>query len=113
MPFLKVLGNNTNRIRAVFALIILLVALTEGVGTENILGALGVIVSLLGPDQDMIEKLDSFGYGFSYQYSYHGRCKFKHTSCQRTSLLLIIPLLFIAFLISKLIPVSIIENGMI
>ena len=66
--FLQKLMDGTTQIgiRAVFALIILLVALAEGVGAENILGAFlaGVVVSLLGPDEDMVEKLDSFGYGF-------------------------------------------------
>ena len=48
-------GTTQIGIRAVFALIIMLVALAEGVGAENILGAFlaGVIVSLLGPDEDM------------------------------------------------------------
>src|SRR5690606_30440731 len=52
--------------RAVFTLIIVLVALSETVGAENILGAFlaGVLVSLLAPDQELIHKLDSFGYGF-------------------------------------------------
>ena len=59
-------GTTQIGIRAVFALIILLVALAEGVGAENILGAFlaGVVVSLLNPDEEMVEKLDSFGYGF-------------------------------------------------
>ena len=66
--FLQKLMDGTTQIgiRAVFALILLLVALAEGVGAENILGAFlaGVVVSLLNPDEDMVEKLDSFGYGF-------------------------------------------------
>src|SRR5699024_681241 len=66
--FLQKLMDGTTQIgiRAVFALIIMLFALAEFVGSENILGAFlaGVIFSLLGPDEDMVEKLDSFGYGF-------------------------------------------------
>lgn len=66
--FIKQLNNGTMQIgiRGVFALIIMLVALAEGVGAENILGAFiaGCIVSLLKPDQDIVHKLDSFGYGF-------------------------------------------------
>ena len=66
--FLHRLSEGTTQIgtRAVFALIIMLVALAEGVGAENILGAFlaGCIVSLLKPDQEMVHKLDSFGYGF-------------------------------------------------
>lgn len=113
-PFLKKLTSGTTQIgiRAVFALIILLVALAEGVGAENILGAFlaGVIVSLLGPDQDMIEKLDSFGYGFFIPIFFImvGVNLNIPSLIKEPGLLLIIPLLFIAFLISKLIPVSII-----
>ena len=52
--------------RAVFTLIIVLVAISETVGAENILGAFlaGVLVSLLSPNPNLIHKLDSFGYGF-------------------------------------------------
>ena len=52
--------------RAIFTLIIVLVALSESVGAENILGAFlaGTLVSLLNPNQEMIRQLDSFGYGF-------------------------------------------------
>ena len=43
--------------RAVFALILILVGLSESVGAENILGAFlaGVLVSLLSPNEDMVE----------------------------------------------------------
>ena len=52
--------------RAIFALLIVLVWLSESVGAENILGAFlaGVLVSLLAPSPDIRQKLDSFGYGF-------------------------------------------------
>ncbi|REA94923.1 cation:proton antiporter domain-containing protein, partial [Staphylococcus pseudintermedius] len=67
-PFLEKLMAVTTQIgiRSVFALIILLVALADGVGAEHILGAFlaGVVVSLLGPTHDLVEKLDSFGYVF-------------------------------------------------
>ncbi|MGO1759094.1 MAG: cation:proton antiporter, partial [Mammaliicoccus vitulinus] len=111
-PFLKKLTSGTTQIgiRAVFALIILLVALAEGVGAENILGAFlaGVIVSLLGPDQDMVEKLDSFGYGFFIPIFFImvGVNLDIPSLVKEPELLIIIPLLFIAFLISKLIPVA-------
>lgn len=113
-PFLKKLTAGTTQIgiRAVFALIILLVALAEGVGAENILGAFlaGVIVSLLGPNQDMVEKLDSFGYGFFIPIFFImvGVNLNIPSLIKEPSLLIIIPLLFMAFLISKIIPVSII-----
>ena len=79
-------------------------------GAENILGAFlaGVIVSLLGPDQDMVEKLDSFGYGFFIPIFFImvGVNLNIPSLVQEPGLLIIIPLLFIAFLISKLIPVA-------
>ncbi|WP_204171278.1 MULTISPECIES: monovalent cation:proton antiporter family protein [unclassified Staphylococcus] len=109
--FLQKLMDGTTQIgiRAVFALIIMLVALAEGVGAENILGAFlaGVIVSLLGPDEDMVEKLDSFGYGFFIPIFFImvGVDLNIPMLIKEPSLLLIIPFLILAFLISKLIPV--------
>ena len=81
-PFTKLMSGTTQiGIRAIFALIILLVALAEGVGAEYILGAFlaGVVVSLLKPDEELVQKLDSFGYGFLYRYFYYGWCRFRHT----------------------------------
>ena len=49
-------GTTQIGIRAVFALIILLVALAEGVGAEYILGAfLAGVVVLLKPNEEMVE----------------------------------------------------------
>ena len=66
--FLESMSTGTIQIgtRAVFTLIIVLVAISETVGAENILGAFlaGVLVSLLSPNPDLVHKLDSFGYGF-------------------------------------------------
>ncbi|MDN8996990.1 cation:proton antiporter, partial [Staphylococcus aureus] len=66
MSFLQKLMVGTTQIgiRAVFALIRLLVALAEGVGAVYIFGAFlaGVVVSLLKPEEDMVEKFDSCGY---------------------------------------------------
>ena len=109
--FLQKLMDGTTQIgiRAVFALIIMLFSLAEGVGAENILGAFlaGVIVSLLGPDEDMVEKLDSFGYGFFIPIFFImvGVDLNIPTLIKEPSLLIIIPFLILAFLISKLIPV--------
>ena len=108
--FLQKLMDGTTQIgiRAVFALIILLVALAEGVGAENILGPFlaGVVVSLLGPDEDMVEKLDSFGYGFFIPIFFImvGVDLNIPQLIKEPALLLIIPFLILAFLISKLIP---------
>ncbi|WP_457826273.1 cation:proton antiporter domain-containing protein, partial [Staphylococcus aureus] len=95
-------------IRAVFALIILLVVLAEGVGAEHILGAFlaGVVVSLLQPNKELVEKLDSFGYGFFIPIFFImvGVDLDIPSLIQNPSLLIIIPVLILAFLISKLIP---------
>ncbi|MEC5300613.1 MULTISPECIES: monovalent cation:proton antiporter family protein [Staphylococcus] len=109
--FLQKLMDGTTQIgiRAVFALILLLVALAEGVGAENILGAFlaGVVVSLLNPDEDMVEKLDSFGYGFFIPIFFImvGVDLNIPELVKEPALLLIIPFLILAFIISKLIPV--------
>ena len=74
-------GTTQIGIRAVFALIILLVALAEGVGAEYIWSAFlaGVVVSLLKPNEEMVEKLDSLWLWFLYSnFLYHGRCRFRY-----------------------------------
>ncbi|HGL5387435.1 TPA: cation:proton antiporter [Staphylococcus aureus] len=116
MSFLKKLMDGTTQIgiRAVFALIILLVALAEGVGAENILGAFlaGVVVSLLNPDEEMVEKLDSFGYGFFIPIFFImvGVDLNIPSLIKEPKLLIIIPILIVAFIISKLIPVMFIRR---
>ncbi|WP_102781829.1 monovalent cation:proton antiporter family protein [Staphylococcus aureus] len=116
MSFLQKLMDGTTQIgiRAVFALIILLVALTEGVGAENILGAFlaGVVVSLLNPDEEMVEKLDSFGYGFFIPIFFImvGVDLNIPSLIKEPKLLIIIPILIVAFIISKLIPVMFIRR---
>ncbi|HEK6804126.1 TPA: monovalent cation:proton antiporter family protein [Staphylococcus aureus] len=116
MSFLQKLMDGTTQIgiRAVFALIILLVALAEGVGAENILGAFlaGVVVSLLNPDKEMVEKLDSFGYGFFIPIFFImvGVDLNIPSLIKEPKLLIIIPILIVAFIISKLIPVMFIRR---
>ncbi|HCY1282918.1 TPA: monovalent cation:proton antiporter family protein [Staphylococcus aureus] len=116
MLFLQKLMDGTTQIgiRAVFALIILLVALAEGVGAENILGAFlaGVVVSLLNPDEEMVEKLDSFGYGFFIPIFFImvGVDLNIPSLIKEPKLLIIIPILIVAFIISKLIPVMFIRR---
>jgi len=110
-PFVEVLSKGTIQIgtRAIFTLIIVLVALSESLGAENILGAFlaGVLVSLLSPNKELVQQLDSFGYGFLIPiffvmtgvkldiWSLFGNPK----------ILVMIPLLFVALLISKVVPV--------
>ncbi|HDB5525530.1 TPA: monovalent cation:proton antiporter family protein [Staphylococcus aureus] len=116
MSFLQKLMDGTTQIgiRAVFALIILLVALAEGVGAENILGAFlaGVVVSLLNPDEEMVEKLDSFGYGFFIPIFFImvGADLNIPSLIKEPKLLIIIPILIVAFIVSKLIPVMFIRR---
>ncbi|EOB7723794.1 cation:proton antiporter [Staphylococcus aureus] len=116
MSFLQKLMDSTTQIgiRAVFALIILLVALAEGVGAENILGAFlaGVVVSLLNPDEEMVEKLDSFGYGFFIPIFFImvGVDLNIPSLIKEPKLLIIIPILIVAFIVSKLIPVMFIRR---
>lgn len=95
--------------RAVFALIIFLVALSESVGAEHILGAFlaGVLVSLLSPNEELVHKLDSFGYGFLIPIFFVmiGVDMDIWSLFTDPKLLLFIPLLLIALLVSKLLPV--------
>ncbi len=109
--FIKSLSTGTIQIgtRAVFTLIILLVALSESVGAENILGAFlaGVLVSLLGPNQEMVHKLDSFGYGFLIPIFFVmiGVELDLWSLLSDPKMIALIPLLLVALLISKLVPV--------
>ncbi|MBM7702542.1 monovalent cation:proton antiporter family protein [Metabacillus iocasae] len=113
--FVETMSKGTIQIdtRAVFALIIILVGVSESIGAENILGAFlaGVLVSLLSPNKDLVHKMDSFGYGFLIPiffvmvgvkldvWSLFGDKK----------VLILMPLLFIALLLSKLIPILILR----
>lgn len=108
--FVETMSKGTIQIdtRAIFTLIILLVALSESVGAENILGAFlaGVLVSLLSPNPEMVQKLDSFGYGFFIPIFFVmvGVGLDIRGLFSEDQVLLLIPLLFIALLLSKVIP---------
>lgn len=114
--FINALSTGTTQIgtRAVFALIILLVAISETVGAENILGAFlaGVLVSLLAPDQEMVHKLDSFGYGFLIPIFFVmvGVDLDVWSLFSDKKLLVLIPLLLLALFLSKLIPVFLLKK---
>lgn len=100
--------------RAIFALLIVLVGLSESVGAENILGAFlaGVLISLLSPNPDTIQKLDSFGYGFLIPIFFVmvGVNLDIWSLLSDPTTLLLIPLLFIALVISKVVPVMILKR---
>lgn len=114
--FLETMSKGTIQIgtRAVFALIIILVAVSETVGAENILGAFlaGVLVSLLSPNQELVHKLDSFGYGFLIPIFFVmvGVDLDVWSLLSDHKLLLLIPLLLLALLLSKLVPVYLLSN---
>jgi monovalent cation:H+ antiporter-2, CPA2 family len=111
LSFMETMAKGTIQIgtRAVFALIIVLVALSETLGAENILGAFlaGVLVSMLSPNQELVHKLDSFGYGFLIPIFFVmvGVNLDLGSLFAEPKILLLIPLLFIALVISKMVPV--------
>src|SRR5690606_1713218 len=95
-------------------LIIVLVALSESVGAENILGAFlaGTLVSLLKPKQELVQQLDSFGYGFLIPIFFVmvGVELDLWSLLSDKNLLLLIPLLLVALLASKIFPVFILRK---
>jgi monovalent cation:H+ antiporter-2, CPA2 family len=99
--------------RAVFTLIIVLVGLSESIGAENILGAFlaGVLVSLLSPNQELLHKLDSFGYGFLIPIFFVmvGVNLNLWALLSDPKLLMLIPLLLLGLFISKLVPVYLLK----
>jgi monovalent cation:H+ antiporter-2, CPA2 family len=114
-PLLESMSKGTVQIgtRAVFMLIIVLVGLSETVGAENILGAFlaGVLVSLLSPNQELIHKLDSFGYGFLIPIFFVmiGVELDVWSLFADKKLLLLIPLLLVGLLLSKIVPVYLLK----
>ncbi|WP_428911398.1 monovalent cation:proton antiporter family protein [Niallia sp. Krafla_26] len=116
IPYLESMATGTIQIgtRGVFTLIIFLVAISETVGAENILGAFlaGVLVSLLSPNQELVHKLDSFGYGFFIPIFFVmiGVNLDIWSLFSEPKLLLLIPLLLIGLLVSKLIPIYILKR---
>ncbi|WHY87782.1 monovalent cation:proton antiporter family protein [Neobacillus novalis] len=113
--FIETLSTGTVQIgtRAVFTLIIVLVGLSETLGAENILGAFlaGVLVSLLSPNQELVHKLDSFGYGFLIPIFFVmvGVNLDVWSLFSEKKLLVLIPLLLIGLLLSKLVPVYLLK----
>jgi len=113
--FLETMATGTVQIgtRGVFTLIIMLVAISETVGAENILGAFlaGVLVSLMSPNAELVHKLDSFGYGFLIPIFFVmvGVDLDLWTLFGNQKILLLIPLLLIGLFISKIIPVYLLK----
>ncbi|WLD94934.1 monovalent cation:proton antiporter family protein [Alkalihalobacillus sp. AL-G] len=95
--------------RAVFTLIIVLVALSQQVGAESILGAFlaGALVSLLAPNPSMVQKLDSFGYGFLIPIFFvmiGARIDLIELFAD-PDVLILMPFLLIAFMVTKIVPI--------
>lgn len=114
--FIETMSKGTIQIgtRAIFTLIIVLVALSETIGAENILGAFlaGVLVSLLSPNKEMVQKMDSFGYGFLIPIFFVmvGVDLDIWSLFKDPKILMLIPLLFIALLISKIVPIYLLKK---
>ncbi|WP_336882012.1 monovalent cation:proton antiporter family protein [Priestia koreensis] len=114
--FIETMSKGTIQIdtRAVFALIIILVGVSEKIGAENILGAFlaGVLVSLLSPNEELVHKLDSFGYGFLIPIFFVmvGVDLDVWSLFSDKKVLILMPLLLVALLISKIIPVWILKK---
>lgn len=112
----EVIRGSTAQIgtRAVFALILWMVVLSETFEVEIILGAFlaGVIVSLIGPDKQFIHQLDSFGYGFLIPIFFVmiGVNLDLWALLSDPITLVFIPVLLIALFISKIVPAIILRK---
>ncbi|MED4271664.1 cation:proton antiporter [Geobacillus stearothermophilus] len=113
--FVETMAKGTIQIgtRAVFTLMIVLVALSETFGAENILGAFlaGVLVSLLSPNKELRRQLDSFGYGFLIPIFFVmvGVDLNLRSLVAEPVVWVMIPLLFLVLVVSKVIPVSVLR----
>lgn len=108
--FFAMLSTGTAQLgtRAIFALILLFVVLSESLGVENILGAFlaGVIVSLLMPNRAFVRQLDTFGYGFLIPIFFVmvGINLDIWQLFANPKIVLLIPLLIVLIFLSKMVP---------
>jgi monovalent cation:H+ antiporter-2, CPA2 family len=111
-----IIGAGTAQLgtRAVFALILLFVVLSESLGVEHILGAFlaGVIVSILSPRREFVHQLESFGYGFLIPIFFVmvGVNLDLRLMATDHRVLLLIPFLLAAVFISKFIPALLLKR---
>lgn len=100
--------------RGVFALILFFVAVSEGVGAENILGAFlaGVILSLMSPEKAFVQQLNAFGYGFLIPIFFVmvGAELDLVALIQDRQAMVMLPLLLLAFYVSRLMVVPIFKR---
>jgi len=92
-------------IRLAFFLIFVLVSIAEKVGAENILGAFlaGMVMKLLEPSEATKDKLTSIGYGFFIPFFFImtvAKLNLKSLFTNQSALLLL-PILVLAFFVSK------------
>lgn len=91
-------------IRLAFFLVIMLVSIAEHVGAENILGAFlaGIVMNLLRPKEETLDKLNSLGYGFFIPIFFimtGVKLNLKVLNNLRT--LAFIPIIFLGFIFTK------------
>ncbi|HET7628544.1 MAG TPA: monovalent cation:proton antiporter family protein [Bacillales bacterium] len=114
--FLETMTKGTIHLdtRAVFALIIVLVALSNSLGVEIILGSFlaGALVSLLSPNPAMVQRLDSFGYGFLIPIFFVmvGVKLDLWSLFSSDKVLLLMPMLLVAFFAAKILPALILKK---
>lgn len=100
--------------RAIFALLLAIVFLSESLGVENILGAFlaGMIVSLLKPKHEFVHQLESFGYGFLIPIFFVmvGVNLDLWPLLTNPKILLLIPLLLLLMFISKMAPMLVLRK---
>lgn len=100
--------------RAIFALLLIIVFLSESLGVEHILGAFlaGVIVSLMKPGKHMVHQLESFGYGFLIPIFFVmvGVNLELRPLLTDTRILILIPVLLAFIFLSKMIPMLVLKK---
>lgn len=112
---LKSMSKGTVQIgtRAIFALILFFVVLSEVMGVESILGAFlaGIIVSLMAPPKNFVNQLESFGYGFLIPIFFVtvGAEIDLRLLLNSENILFLVPLLFILMYLAKIIPALVLK----
>ncbi|WP_268913934.1 cation:proton antiporter family protein [Lentilactobacillus sp. SPB1-3] len=92
-------------VRLAFFMIVTLVTVAESVGAEGILGAFlaGIVIKLLDPHEETKVRLDSIGYGFFIPIFFimSGVGLNLRSLLQNPQILMMIPVLFIGYVLSK------------
>ncbi|HZG74635.1 MAG TPA: cation:proton antiporter [Paenibacillus sp.] len=100
--------------RAVFALILFFVVLSETLGVEVILGSFlaGAVVSLMLPNKEFVHKLETFGYGFLIPIFFVmvGAGLELGALLRDPAVLALIPALLLCFYIAKMVPALLLKR---